>query len=398
MPTLRRETRPIPEAPRRRGRLLVCLAAPFLGAMAIEFAVASLGIAPAESSAPMYFWNPSRDAEMFGGAGDFQFARGWLWEPRPGAEIDGYRINKDAYAGPAYPTERRAPLRIAVLAESGGFGHGVGEGRAWPRRLEGLLRHHGVPVEVLNFSATGHTVAQGLALFEGKVAGYRPDIVIASYGVVNEHYPSPGDRSDRERIAYSSSFVFDADQFLRRYATYRWMLTRREQDTHADRHRRWKERAAARLPRVGVAEYGELIVTLRDQVDAAGGDFLFVVPPRGDDVAEHFPKSVPYADEARRLQEAEGVAVVDVLEYFERQRNGAVVRGTPFEELGDAGWMLDRWHPNETGHVVFATLVAMVLARDGLVSLPSDLVLPEPLALAIAERAADRDMTNEESR
>ena len=113
----------------------------------------------------------------------------WLWEPRPGAEIEGCggeRINRAAFRGPERPHAHGDKLRIVTLGDSSTFGARVCGNQAFPA----LLEHELSESEVLNFGAVGFTAFQGEKLLAGRALDYHPDVVLAAFGAFNEALPA----------------------------------------------------------------------------------------------------------------------------------------------------------------------------------------------------------------
>jgi hypothetical protein len=71
-------------------------------------------------------------------------------------------------------------VRIALLGASHVVGTGVNDGETFEAKLEGLLNEEfgGEPrIEILNFAFNGRTVIHQVALLEGKVFAFQPDMV-----------------------------------------------------------------------------------------------------------------------------------------------------------------------------------------------------------------------------
>jgi hypothetical protein len=191
--------------PKRSKPIALAIATPLLLVALVEFIVVTTGIAP-PSPPPLEIWNRKEDRGLASGADVFQFRHEWLWEPRPGAEFCGDRINEDGYRGPrAELAKTPGRLRIATLGDSTTFGFGLLERESWSRQLETALRARGVDAEVLNFGCVGFTIAQGTALLHGRVRAYAPDLVIFAFGAVNEQFAASSDLTDGEKILLLSS-------------------------------------------------------------------------------------------------------------------------------------------------------------------------------------------------
>jgi hypothetical protein len=150
---------------------------------------------------PITIWNSARDQEMVTSDGRFRFHPYWFWEVRPGTPIPNCgseRINPAGYRGPARPpAPAPGKRRIVVLGDSSTFGYGVCQ----PDTYAALLERELPDAEVLNFGMIGYSAFQGEQLLEGRVLAYRPRVVLAAFGTVNELLPALGyDVDEKFRI------------------------------------------------------------------------------------------------------------------------------------------------------------------------------------------------------
>ncbi|MGQ3889643.1 arylesterase [Legionella sp. CNM-1927-20] len=78
-----------------------------------------------------------------------------------------------------------APLyakTILVLGDSLSAGYGIAEGKGWVSLLNERLKKESSPYQVVNYSTSGDTTANGLAKLSGALSKYKPNIVIIELG------------------------------------------------------------------------------------------------------------------------------------------------------------------------------------------------------------------------
>ncbi len=344
-------------------RALLALLSPLVFLSVVEFAVATFDLAPPFVD-PIVVWNDRRDTEIHQASGEFRFDRRFLWEPRPGAVVFGAPINDGAYRGPFYPPARDATRRIAVLGDSTTYGFGLPETESWGRFLERLLRDNGHDVEVLNFGCVGFTITQGYHLYVERVRGYRPDVVVAAFGAVNESYPALPGLDDEGKIGALTALPYRARAFLRRYDAFRWL----ESLTGAGE-------APAELDedvltrRVTAGEFQRRIADLKEAVEADGGRLVLVSPPRRRDGEAKHEVTAEYTRALTETAERLGLPVADVHGEFralEEQELGAEVADP--KRWSASSLFLDFWHPSPKGHRAYAVVVGRTLERASLLS------------------------------
>jgi lysophospholipase L1-like esterase len=138
-------------------------------------------------------WSPTMHRALLQRGGVFRFNPRWLWEPSPGAEIFGDRLNPQSCRGPELTVERNGKFRVLVLGDSQSFGHGLADSESWPRLLASSRTSDGREIEVLNASCPGHTIVLGMARYLEDLVRYQPDVVVLSYGTLNEAaWPASG--------------------------------------------------------------------------------------------------------------------------------------------------------------------------------------------------------------
>ncbi|MBI4880983.1 MAG: SGNH/GDSL hydrolase family protein [Planctomycetes bacterium] len=347
-------------------RAALAVAVPVLLLALTELIVATSGAAPPAPD-PLVLWNESQEQELAEGKGRFEFHPHWLWEPRPGAVFWGDAINEGGYRGTYYARARSSRPRIAVMGDSSTFGHGLPESQVWGRVLETVLRENGYDVEVLNFGVIGFTVAQGCRLYVERVRGYRPDVVIASFGAANDVIPAPVGFTDEEKIALVSQRTYRLRVFLRRYETFRLLEHWLEPDAKA---------AAPATPagdlvtnRVPIAVFEARLRDLAREVQADGARLVLVSPPRRQDGETRYPITLEYTGAIERAAAELGLPLADVR---------GPLRERDREELGEdhqdpaiaarSTLFIDPWHPSARGHAIYAALVGQTLRDAGLLT------------------------------
>lgn len=337
-------------------RAVLAGAGVFFTLSAVEFLIVCLDVAP-RRPAPLLLLNPTRDAEMREDAGAFRFDARWLWEPRPRAVIEGEPINEDGYRGPAAAPAPTGLLRIATLGDSSTFGLGVREAEAWPRRLEQALGDRGVAAEVLNFGVIGFTAVQGASYYAGRVRGYRPDVVIAAFGAVNEQVTAPGGNTDASRIVRLRTPAHRVRAALDRFATFRWLdgllsagKAPPEPPPSTDD---WKRR-------VPLADFEVALRQLATLVREDGAQLVLVSPPRRRDTEVTAPLTRLYSEALARIAQGLGLPLVDVRAAVRREEE---VDGAAAGDGAGSPWFVDGWHPSPAGHQRYADEVADALVR-----------------------------------
>gem|GEM_PF-1286914 len=371
----------------------ISVAAVVLFAALSELALATLDLVPKRSS-PIVIWNPEFDADIKNPRGTFRFHPGWMWEPRPGAIVQGDAINDEAYRGPEYPVARTGKFRVATLGDSSTFGFNLPEKAGWPRRLEGMLRESGVDAEVLNFGVVGFTSIQGLELYRGKVRDYRPDVVVAAFGCCNDQFPQESGLTDIAKLQVIRPWSFRARMFLERYQTFRFL------DKVVDRIANGNAKKPAPKPpdpaeagvacdrvRVPIADF-EMALTEIDRMQREDGHHLVVVcPPRMTNVESEWPCTKRYTEAIHLIAPKLGAPLAEVYDPFresemaDRKALREVLEKRHADGQGDAPpkddlalslkrmhLFLDSFHPNADGHVVYAQLVLRAMRAGGLLT------------------------------
>lgn len=338
--------------PSRRTKLAWCIAAPVLAAALLEFAVAAFDAAP-RRALPMQVWNAARDQALATDDSGYMFVPGWLWQPMPAATVEGVVVNGLGFRGPEYPIEPAPQLRIVVLGESTTFGMGVEEQDCWPRQLESLLRERGVEAQVLNFGVVGHTLAQGVELFQRYARRWRPDVVVACYGGMNEAARVVAQPNDGEKIALLDRRDHRIRTFLERFASVRWAasLGGRQLNPAADLR---YDKSAAR-PRVTIEHHSGLLRYLRDLADDCGAAAVLVELVFSRDAEAQRPEAAAYGANTLAVALQEKLACAAVRASFRSWEDAHGQSG------GRSALFVDAWHPTREGHELYARAVLEAL-------------------------------------
>lgn len=343
-------------------KILYTLGVVLVIAAVCEFLIAAFNLAPRYVDL-LTVWNPVKDRDIFTRGGVFRFHPEWLWEPRPHAEAHGDFINEGGYRGPFAPEEKGDAIRIATLGDSSTFGFGLREKNSWPRQLENELRERGHRVEVLNFGVVGYSIYQGERLYQGRGREYKPDIVVAAFGAVNDSLQVNSRFTDEEKTGYTTRPVYQLRVFLKRLDTFRFLeeaigatgTYTKTMDGDVD------ENGPRRVP---LEDFDTILSRLVRTVDEDGGKTLIVSPPRRLDGEETFPDTTKYTDQIHRTAAKLGFTVCDVYEEFRTQDMKLKDEQDPRE----SALFIDPWHPSPRGHRRYAEMVADALEQSGVFS------------------------------
>lgn len=340
--------------------LLVALA--FWPMAVAELVIEFLGVAPPRAEG-FSVWTRHDDAGLTDEGGKFRPSDDWLWEPRPGVEIDGDPINADACRGPRVAREKGKALRIAAFGDSSTFGMHVRESQCFVRRLESKLERRGVDVEVLNFGCIGYSARQAFERWKGQARDFRPDIVLVAVGAVNEHWPA--ELSDSEKLVLLRTNTRRIRSALERFSSWRWLDGMLAPEARASLTP-IPGRAPARVP---LDEFERILAEWRDAARAEGSRFVVINPPRRVDAETQLPKLLDYTKAIERTVTAHGLDFIDVYRAMrELDLQDPIVAKKPT----DSPRFVDGFHPSVAGHDLYADLVANGLVALGIVRVASN--------------------------
>ncbi len=353
-------------------RLAWILGATAVGAIALELALRAAGFEHARQPAPIAIWNGEGVWELEPGPRLHAEDPDCLWAPRPGAPIPwgrGERVNEHGLRGPALPMERRTgALRIACLGDSTTFGFGVAWEESWCALLAEILEVRGQPAEVLCAGAIAHTARQGLARWRHRVRPFRPDVVVAAFGAVNEHHAALGG-SDDQRIRQQRGSLGRALRDRSRILHLAAFLGERLRRGPGSERERWEARVERALAgarqarhadwpgtrRVSPAEMDAALTALDREVRATGACLILVDMPRGAWSEEVLPVLLRYTETVRAVARREGIPLFEARDLFRAREAAAAERGEPLFQANDA------WHPTPAGHRLFAEGLARLV-------------------------------------
>jgi len=87
-------------------------------------------------------------------------------------------INREGLRGAELRERRGIDSRIIVTGDSVVFGHGVGDGEAFPKQLEAIFASEGRNVEVLNAGVKGYGTDQSFKSFDRRLQALKPDVLV----------------------------------------------------------------------------------------------------------------------------------------------------------------------------------------------------------------------------
>lgn len=239
-----------------------------------------------------------------------------------------YRTNRLGLRGPEVRRPKPAGVfRVAVVGDSCAFGLGLDLPDTFGARLEALRGPRGERVEVVRLAVPGYSSLQSLGLARRLLPGLGADATVLWVGAFNDAAPACG-ASDARIAAAGRSRVLPV---LRRLALFRAIggVVRGAPPECPPRGR-------DPAPRVSLAEMGANLAELARLGREGGGRVVTLVPP-----VVSKARAIPYA---------------------------RLVRGVPGAvdpALGPDGFQADRIHPNRTGDVAVARVLARELGLSG---------------------------------
>lgn len=348
-------------------------------ALAVELVLRLVGFSHLPAVLPLIVWNAEEDKGLRGGMGMFVEDRAQLWVPRPGAEVpydpsNAERINAAGYRGSLRtPQPAEGVLRIVALGDSSTFGMGVPYAQTWCAKLEACLRAEGVPAEVIDLGVIGYTVEQGLERFETLGAALHPQIVIAAFGAVNEHFwaQSLSDRAKidaRKQLAQLQRFLAKLRLELRVLHGCAWIVDRLRGEDRAALREAWKqqkrERDAFNLGvgevdwkgerRVSLTRFGQALDDLDERVRDAGARLVLISMPRYPENEVAAPVLVLYNQAVEQAAQRLGAPCFDA-----RAAVAEAMAGPPSREWSEL--FVDAYHPSPAGHALFAAGLAPLI-------------------------------------
>ncbi len=365
--------------------LALAISLGFLGALEAGLRLAGFRHPPLVR--PLIAWDVPHDLEMMSGEGLHRRDSRMLWSPRPGAALPWAPEERVSAGGFRGADPRSAKLRVLALGDSSTFGMGVAGGDTYSALLERELnsdprladRLVGGDLQVLNGGTIGFTIRQGLQRYRAIREEWRPHVVVAAFGAVNEHFPMIGS-PDVHKIARERS------QWSGARRLYDWLGNRSRlvqvgiwvsEELRGGRkalRRADAERLAAHnsrpereyledpnyLRRVSPEDFRVAYQELLDEVRADGAQLIVVRMPRRPDMEEQMPPILDYDPVVVSFAEGAGLPLVEGRRLFlERLESG-----TERSEL-----FVDGFHPAPAGQRILAEAL-LPLVLDALAETP----------------------------
>ena len=303
---------------------------------------------------PLVIWNEHEDWMLNARRGMFVRDPDCLWVPRPdnpirrppiGVEGSDERVNEHGFRGPAIPLERTpGTLRVATLGDSSTFGFGVAWEDTYTARLERELERDGLACEVLNAGVVGYSAVQGRERYRHDVRPWRPDVVVAAFGAINDAIEMPvDDELKLERMREDAGLLLALRERWRTVQLAAWLGERLPGGAGGDGE---QERA----PRVPLDDFERALRELAGLVRADGAELVLLSMPRQPAAEDGWPALPAYTATVERLAAEEGLALADAF--------------TAFRTAEDPdGLFLDDYHPSPAGHARVAGILARAV-RD----------------------------------
>lgn len=314
-----------------------------------------------ESKAGLVLWNEPMDAVIRAPDGNYRYAAGSLWEPRPGSSIEGDRINALGARGPETTEERNSKFRIAVVGDDQPAGLLLPEADSWPRQLEVRLREVGVDVEVINFAVNGYSAVQTANRLARVVLRHHPHLVLISCGLVNDLSFAASGYSDVELAAVAESGWERARQT--------WFGVTLISTLHATLGSKLEDEVIPRTCfRADPRSFRAACEYMFEAVRAGGATPVFVVPLRRFDAPQRIVDPQSWDRTIREVALQHDAHFIDLPVSFAKavDMGLADLKGT-----GRAAFFLDPVHVSARGSAAIGAMVAIHLRMLKLVPPPT---------------------------
>jgi lysophospholipase L1-like esterase len=324
--------------------------------------------------APIVVWNPHEDRDMRLGTSMHERDPRMLWYPKPGRPIpwgENERVNAAGYRGPEASLEKRpGVLRIVTLGDSSTFGFGVPYEETYSAQLVELLAERGIAAEVLCGGVVGYSLRQGLERYRIVFRGYKPDVVVAAFGAVNDHHEAI-DKTDDRLIGEEppkESMWTEIRLQLRRHVRILHLIAMVQERSNAEiqkkrnsffvgereQHKRrqrmgqvdWEGRR-----RVPLSRFPVFLDELASEVAADGAKLVLLSMPRQVAAEESAPVLLEYTK---------------LIEQFARERNLPLADGrtavlNALKTSSASDLFVDYYHPTRAGHRILAESIVEAL-------------------------------------
>jgi len=330
------------------------VAAFVLGCIEVGLRAAGFTYKPAP---PLLIWNSKEDVEMQRSDSLHRVHPYWFWELRPSALVPGCgdeHINSAGFRGAeasvAPPT---GITRVVALGDSSTFGMGVCGQSTYAAVLQQALPGY----EVLNFGVIGFSAFQGEKLFELRASRYRPNLVLAAFGAVDELLPAldydvdtkfkitsqvpPWMVRSREMVA-PLRIVQMFDRVLSRGVARTNDLAIKTEGNW----QRWNHGLPEYRRNQSVESFKRSLRGIADTARQESAVVLLILPPRRSTVETRWPWSMEYIAAIEQVARELNVATIDIRSAFRAVPNA------------DADLFVDDYHPNPAGHHLYAEILA----------------------------------------
>ncbi|MFH1374246.1 MAG: SGNH/GDSL hydrolase family protein [bacterium] len=251
-----------------------------------------------------------------------------FWQLRPNQTITSrffegktYHINALGLRGREV-SETTSGCRIMALGNSCTFGWGVSLEETYTAQLETMLTDR---CEVINAGVPGYTSLQGRRLFQRRLVGLQPDIVLILFAW-NDHWAAAGQISDKQQ-QFPPPAILTVQNVLSRFHSYRLMkkLLLNTIERHPDST--WDR--SQPVYRVGLTDFADNLAAICRSVHQVGATPVLLTSPIPSLVSYYPPGSRSpmhdfherYNRTIRGVAAADGIELVDLAHDFDEHND-----------------------------------------------------------------------------
>lgn len=275
-----------------------------------------------------------------------------MWTLKPnytGVFLKYIKINSDGYRDRLYKINKdNNTFRILALGDSTTMGHRMPISEVYHSLLEEKLnKEYGgkINFEIINGGQEGYTSYQGLNIYKYKFSQYKPDIVMAYFGINDTK--KTYHLSDKDIIG-DGVFMKTVNRFMLNMATFRLLIDWQSKLLKSD-----SDNLEIKVPRVSLSDYRKNIVALNEIVKKNGSSLVLISPAVDGDPKNLIPKNlkhkkligniVLYREALEDVAKKHNIPLLTVGEMTEKMwRN-------PADEKY-VNYFFDVVHPNYLGH------------------------------------------------
>jgi len=203
----------------------------------------------------------------------------YTMKPGFGGEIykTAAEINSQGFRGQEFNPEKGDTFRVVCMGNSSTFGNGVKVEDTYPYILEQRLKgKYGEKVQVINAGVPGYSSFQGEILWSEKIADFKPDVVVVSYGFNDRRTVPDSGWTDGGDFFRRDAKVQARMRFFSKSYLWRWLLHLLNLDEKVPE-------ITGFIVRVDKDDYEANLRGIGEKVQAAGGKVLFLgVPDRNN--------------------------------------------------------------------------------------------------------------------